>query len=151
MLWNWRKWLFLILLLMWLLFFYSLPPLRLDVFHVLYPKMRREWKYSPALSINIFKYGEQLPISYSGMNSMFICKKKNELSSWDFGISSFVDYMNDVYMPLREEHMNYTTERIVYAKYGSPGIANQMKCACDTLLYALLTNRTFQSMNAWSC
>ena len=36
-------------------------------------------------------------------------------------------------------------------KYGSPGIANQMKCACDTLLYALLTNRTFQSMNAWSC
>lgn len=145
MLWDWRKWLFLVLLLLWLPLFRLLLPLRLGVSHTLSPKMRREWKYNPPMSTSIFKPSGHRPLSFSHTDTVLSCKGKNNLSAWDYGIPSFVDYMNNVYIPFREEQFDYITTRVVYAKYGNPGIANQMKCACDTLLYALLTNRTFQS------
>ena len=143
---DWRKWILLIQLLILLLIYHSLPTLKLDDFHVLYPMMKREWKFIPSPVLNFLKPLSDSHLSFSSKNPELTCKKKDSPSAWDYGLPSFVDYINKVYIPLREQQFPYDTARVVYAKYGTPGIANQMKCACDTLLYALLTNRTFQSL-----
>lgn len=145
---NWRAWLLLCLLLLLMPFFHFLPTMRNDELHVLYPKWKREWKFDSFSAFNILRKSGAAPLLYSATHPRLKCKKGSDLSVWDYGTPSFVAYMNKVYIPLREQQFRYDTVRVVYAKYGTPGIANQMKCACDTLLFALLTNRTFQSRNS---
>lgn len=61
---------------------------------------------------------------------------------WKYGPSEFVSYMNHVYLP----NQGIFKKKLVYKKRGTTGIAGQMKGACDTLLLAILSNRTFQSI-----
>ena len=68
---------------------------------------------------------------------------RNE-SSWYYGPSRFVQYMNTKYRLIQLKRVSNPKRRIVYEKKGTTGMAGQMFGVCDTLLLGILHNRAVQ-------
>ena len=144
-----HKWIYCTFIICWIMLFLysSIMTSSHDEWHLSVSLSLRDWISKRLYGISFRSlFFQKEPLDYSSVLFSRFCIHKNESARWDYGTPEFVTYMNHVYIPRRNKQLGINSTRIVYQKYGTPGIANQMKCACDTLLYALLANRTFQSM-----
>lgn len=144
-----HKWIYCTFIICWIMLFLysSIMTSSHDEWHLSVSLSLRDWVSKRLYGISFRSlFFQKEPLDYSSVLFSGFCIHKNESARWDYGTPEFVTYMNHVYIPRRNKQLGINSTRIVYQKYGTPGIANQMKCACDTLLYALLANRTFQSM-----
>ena len=74
---------------------------------------------------------------------------KKPTTKWNTGNVSFVEYMNNVYIPVQEQNVRKASSTIIYQKRFVAGIANQIMGVCDTLIMGLVNNRSIQS--AYRC